>query len=262
MDASVSIDRKAIGISDVPGALLARRSVFERVEDVAVWGWPLVVLLTVVTVIGYTTVQTGLIDHEIDGRVQERIARIESEQRDVVERSELRKMYEREIKAGEFEAVLARIGFVVAEPIKVLASALGIAAILYGLVALTGKKTEWHTLLVICVLASYTDAARLLAKLGLMMHYRAMDVETSLAVIGRFPGFMEEMSSRLVAGVGAALSAFDPFRMWFWLLVIVGISTTGQLSRRRAIAAGIVCWLLAGLVRAGIAASMAGVGPA
>ena len=144
--------RHTVGVWDIPLVLLAPRRVFGRVEDVTAWIWPLLIQLTVVTLIGYATVQTGLIDREVERRVRARIAQIESVQRDVVERSELRKMYTREYQTGKFEQLLARIQVIVAEPAQALASALLVAAVLYGIVALTGRKTEWNTLLTICCL--------------------------------------------------------------------------------------------------------------
>ena len=82
--------RRTVGVRDIPLVLLAPRRLFRRVEDVGAYGWPLVLLLTGVTLIGWATVQTGLIDRQVDQRVNERIAEVDRTQRDVVERSELR----------------------------------------------------------------------------------------------------------------------------------------------------------------------------
>jgi hypothetical protein len=46
--------------------LLTPRQVFARIEDVPAWRWSLLILLTTVTLIGYATVETGLIDRAID----------------------------------------------------------------------------------------------------------------------------------------------------------------------------------------------------
>ncbi|MCK4343113.1 MAG: YIP1 family protein [Phycisphaerae bacterium] len=235
-----------MGIRDIPAAIFAPRRLFARVEDVAAWGWPLLILLTFVTLIGYATVECGLIDQEINRRVRERIKQIDSAQRDVVERSALRDLYEQEIKMGEFQKLLTRIRVIAAEPAKALAAALLIAAVLYGVVALTGRKPEWHTLLTICVFAGFIDALRLLLTLVLMLSYGTLEVSTSLTLLTRL--FVEEGSLTPenvtnLAALSGLLTALDPFRIWYWLVVIVGLSVTRQLRGWRAWGICILCWL-------------------
>ena len=75
--------RRTVGVRDIPLVLVAPRRLFSRVEDVAAWGWPLLLLVTVVALIGYATVQTGLIDREVDRQVGKRIEQIDKVQRDV-----------------------------------------------------------------------------------------------------------------------------------------------------------------------------------
>ena len=237
--------RKTVGIRDILRVLVTPRRVFARVEDVAAWGWPLAILLTAVTLIGYATVETGLITREVDRQVRDRIAEIDRTQRDVVERSALREMYEREWKKGEFEKLLAQIGVVVAEPAKALASLLLIAVLLYGVVALTGRKPEWHTLLTICVFASFIEVLRLLTALGLMLHYGTLEVYTSLAPLTRYMAQGHGANPKAVAAVAGLLSAVDPFRIWFWLVVATGVSATAQLRGWRAWTVCGLCWLIA-----------------
>ena len=249
--------RRTVGVRDIPLVLLAPRRLFARVEDVAAYGWPLVILLTAVTLIGYATVQTGLIDREIDRQVDESIARLESEQRDVVERSALREMYEQEYELGEFRKLLTRIQVVVAEPAKVLGMTLLVAAVLYGVVALTGRKPEWHTLLTICVFAGFIDVLRLLMTLALMLRYETLQVDTSLALLARLMAKDDGAGSMSVAVASGALSALDPFGMWFWLVVVIGLSATAQLRGWRVWVTCSLCWLVAGGVRCGLAVAAA-----
>jgi hypothetical protein len=253
--------RRTVGIRDIPLVLLAPRRLFARVEDVAAWGWPLLLLLTFVTLIGYATVQTGLIDREVQRRVQQRIARIDKIQRDVVERSALRELYERERKKGAFENLLTRIQVVVAEPAKALGAALLVAAVLYGVVALTGRKPEWHTLLTICVYAGFIDGLRLLILLLLMLRYQTLEVYTSLAPLTRHLVDVDASSPAVAATVWGVLSALDPLRIWFWIVIVIGLSVTTQLRGWRAGLICTLCWLIAAAGRTGvIVASIASVG--
>lgn len=251
-----SAPERALRLRDIPLALLAPRRAFARVEDVAAYAWPLIVLLTCVTLVGYATVQTGLIDHVVDAKVAERNAEIEAEQRDVVERSELRELYQQEEKKGDFEKLLVRIQVVVAQPLTALVSVLLIAAVLYGAVALTGRKPEWHTLLTICVFAGFIDVLRLLTTLALTLHYRTLEVNTSLALLTQIVPTGEGVDPAILAALSGLLSGLDPFRLWFWLLVTVGLSVTAQLPGWRAWATCTLCWLLAAGTRCALAVAI------
>ena len=255
------VTRRTVGVRDIPLVLVAPRRLFARVEDVTAWGWPLLILLTLVTLIGYAIVQTGLIDREIQMGISARKAQIEQTQRDVVERSALRDLYENEDKQGEFDLLLTRIKVVAAEPLKALAAALLIAATLYGVVALSGRKPEWHTLLTVCVYAGFIDALRLLVTLGLMLHYRTLDVDTSLALLVPLWTASHRVSPTQAAVASGLLPALDPFRVWYWWVVIVALRTTAQLRGWRAWITCGLCWLAAAGVRCGVelgAAQMSG----
>lgn len=248
---------RPVGVRDIPLVLVAPRRLFARAEDVAAYGWPLVVLLTAVTLIGYATVETGLIDREVERRVRGRIAQLEQQQLDVVERSALREMYAKEYKKGEFERLLTRIQVVVAEPVKVLAALLLIAALLYAVVALTGRKPEWHTLMTICVFAGFIETLRLLMRLVLMLRYETLEAETSLAPLIWITTSGESADPVVLSALSGLLSATDPFRIWFWLAVIVGLSVTAQLRGWRAWLTCGLCWLIGAGARCGLAVAAA-----
>lgn len=243
---------RPVGARDIPGVLLWPRRVFARLEDVKSWGWPLVILLLVVTLVGLGIVETGLIDRSVDQVVAQRIAKIDQQQRDIVERSQLREEYEKQIKLGEFERFITRIRVVAAEPARVLTHVLVIAAVLYGAVALSGRKPEWNTLLTICVLATYTEVLRLLVQLGLMLQTASLNADTSLAPVVRlwFEGQTPEPT--LVAVWMGLLSGLDPFRLWFWVLIGTGLVTTAQLKSWRAWTVCVLGWLTGIGIRCGL----------
>lgn len=248
---------RPVGIRDIPLVLFAPGRLFARVENVAVYGLPLIVLLTLVTLVGYATLETGLIDREVDREVNAEIARIDAEQRDVVERSALRDLYEDTRKTGEFKKLLTRMRVVVAEPVKALVSALLIASVLYGAVALTGKKPEWNTLLTICVYAGFIGLLRLGMILLLMLRYRTLEIDTSLAILTRIIGDPGQTSAEMLVVWQGLLSAIEPFRIWFWLVIISGLSATAQLRGWRAWVTCSLCWLIATGGRTALAAAVA-----
>ena len=244
--------RATVGVRDIPLALFAPRRLFRRVEDVGAYGWPLAVLLTAVTLLGWAVVETGLIDREVDRTVDRRINETVKISKDTIDRAELRKIVQAELDAGNFQKLITRIRVIVAEPVKVLAAILLIGATCYGLVALTGRKPEWHTLLTVCVYASYVTLLGLAVQLAFMLRFATLEVETSAAVFARYLVDQPGMTPRNLAIVAGLLSAIDPFRIWYWLVVVTGVSTTGQLRGWQAWLLGTLGWLLGAAGRVGV----------
>lgn len=255
---SVGTRRSTVGTLDIPLALFAPRRVFSRVEDVPAYGWPLVVLLVAVTLIGYAKIETGLIDREVERGVQQDIAALEADQLDVVERSALSKMIEEKYQEGEFRRLIRRVQVVVANPAATLATVLLLAAIFYGLVALAGKKPEWHTLMTICVFAGFVDIVGALVRLGFMLRFRTLAVDTSLGPAVRLMNMEGEGAAVSTAMLSGLLSAVDPFRIWFWVLVACGLSVTSQLRGWKVWVCCTLFWLIAAGVRTGWAVASAG----
>ena len=77
--------------------------------------------------------------------------------------------------------------------------------------------------------AGFIDLAAILLKLIMMIYYHTMRVETSLAVL-------------VSPDKPSILAAIDPFRIWFWILISLGLGLTRQLSVRMAIiASALLC---------------------
>jgi hypothetical protein len=208
------------------------RRLFRRIEDTPAYGGAMAILLVLVALIGYAEVQTGLIDRVVQREIETQKAQIEKAQRDTVDRVALRKQLEDIDKAGSFATLMARIKAVAFDPVYFLASILVISSCLYALVALTGQKPEYHSLVSICVYAEFVELAAHLLRFLMMLAYRTITLDTSLGLLTTSTGW-------------AWLSAIDPFRVWFWVLVAMGAIVTRQLSRRMAIVACSVMGLLA-----------------
>lgn len=222
----------ALGVADALRVLTAPRSVFRRIEDTGAYGWTLAVLLGLVTLIGYAEVKTGLIERVVQRQTEQRKAKVEREQRDLLGRVELRAALEEIDQAGKFTTLTTQILAVAASPVYFLASVLVIASCLYAAVALTGRKPEYHTLVAICVYSEFVELFAYILRLAMMLVYRTVEVDTSLGILATSKTWLW-------------LSAIDPFRIWFWVLLAMGVTTTRQLSRRAAIIACVALCLLA-----------------
>ncbi len=198
------------------------RWLFERVEDTGAYGWALVTMLGLVVLMGYVQTRSGLIDRVIAEQTEKQLAELESERAVLVDRIELRDRMDDIRKQGEFMKTITRLGVIVLDPVYLLASFLMIAAVLYAVVALTGRKPEWHTLMSICVYAGFIELIAYAVRLGMVFYYRNLDLDTSLRALAP-------------PGEPTPLAGIDPFRIWYWGLVAMGLIVTRQLSRRMAI---------------------------
>lgn len=226
----------------------APRSLFNRVEDNGAYGLALLTLLGFVMLIGYAKVQTGLVDREVDVALENKKAAIELDQKNLVDRVQLKEALEAASKEAVFSKTITRLGVIVLMPIYLLGSFLLIASMLYAVVALTGRKPEYHTLMSICVYAGFIELTGYVVELLMMLYNRSTEVGTSLAPLGT--GVM----SKVLEGV-------DPFRIWFWVLVAIGLGVTQQLSRKMAVVCCTLMCLIAVGARAGLAFAVGGGAP-
>ncbi len=231
--------RGGLGVRHALWVFVAPRALFSRVEDTGAYGLSLVTLLGLVMLVGYSQVQTALYDRMVEQRTETRLGELEEAQLHLVDRIEFKDRMESIRKAAVFETTITRLGVIVLKPLYFLASLMIIASVLYAMVALTGRKPEYHTLMSIGVYAAYIELVGCVLQLGMMLYYRTTAVDTSL----------RELGSPALAAVWGGI---DPFRIWFWVLVAVGLTVTQQLSRRMAI---VSCTMLC-LMSAGMHAAM------
>jgi len=228
------------GLRDAPRMLVAPGDVFRRIGESGRYGWALGAVVLISTLVGWTTVQTGLIDREVDRRTRQALADLEREQTDLLKRTELSERMEGIRKSAEFTKLIARGSAILVAPAALAASLMILAALLFAMVALTGQKPEYAVLIAVCVYSAVVDVLAEVVRLAMRLSYRTLDVDTSLSVL--VPYSEGTRTLKLI------LSGIDPFRVWFWVLVALGLIVTGQLSRRAAM---VTCTVF-GLIAAGV----------
>ena len=245
--------RRTVCVWHTPMVFLCPRRLFAKVEDVCAYRFTLMVLLVTITMIGWATVQTGLIDRQVDSGVEAKIAQLDEQSLDVVERSTLRTMIEDVRKEGEFTRLMTRIQVIVAAPLLVLASILMISSLLYGVVALSGKKPEWHTLLTIGIYASFVEVFGMFIRLALMLKHGTLEVDTSAALLTRLIPPQSDPEGMIVPILSNVLTGIEPFHVWFWLLIAIGLSVTSQLRGWRLWLTCCLMWMTTAGMRIGLA---------
>jgi len=231
-------------ILDAPRMLVAPGAVFHRIAQDGAYGWGLFALLLLSVWIGWSTVQTGFIDRAVDARTHQALADLEREQFDILNRTELSDRMLKLREASTFSKLIARGATVLGPPISLLVSVMLIAVVLFAIVALAGNKADYGTLLAICVYSAAVEVMAAGLRLVMMIAYRSGEVRTSLDVL--VPAGEETQVFRQL------LSGIDPFRIWFWILVAIGLVATRQLSRRMAVVSCTVMALTAIGVRMAI----------
>ncbi len=238
-EAEQECHRGPLGIRHALLVFTSPRALFDRVEDTGAYGWTLVALLGLVMLLGYAQVKTGLIDRVVEEQTEKELAKVEESRLNLVDRIELKDRMESIRKAAVFETTMTRIGVVALRPLYLLASFMLIASVLYAMVALTGRKPQYHTLMSICVYAGCIELAAFGLQLAMMLYFKTTEIDTSLGALGP-------------TGKFNPLAAIDPFRIWFWVLVGIGLTVTQQLSRRMGITTCTVMCLLAIGARMGL----------
>jgi hypothetical protein len=195
--------RQPVGVRHAFMVFTAPRALFDRLEDTGAYGWALVTLLLCVVLVGYATLQTGLIDRVVAEQTEKRLAELEKSQAHLIDRVELRERIEDIRKESSFSALIARLAVVALAPVQLLVSLLVVASVLYALAALTGRSPEYHTLMGVCVYAAFVELVGYVVQLAMMVHYRTMEVDTSLAMLAP-------------VGQGTPLAAVDPFGSGYW----------------------------------------------
>lgn len=233
-----------LGLRHLPLVVTHPATVFARAEDTGAYGPALGIMLALAVLLGYAEVQTGLIDRVVDQQTEQQLAEIEKSQSGVIDRLQMKDAMDAMRKNGQFMKMLYRLGAVVLTPMYMLTSFLVISSLLYALVAMSGRKPEWHTLMSICVYAGVIEVIAIVLRLAMMMAWRTTHVDTSLRMLGEL-------------GKPTFWAAVDPFRIWFWVLIALGVTTTRQLSRRAAIAAAVVLFVLSTGARIGLEYLMA-----
>ena len=216
---------------------VAPGAVFRRIAVAGRYGWTLGTLILLTALVGWATVQTGLIDRQVDRQTRKALADLEREQIDLLSRVELSERMEKIRKSAEFNKLISRGSAVLAAPVTLAASLMLIAALLFAVVALAGKTPDYPTLMAVCVYSAVVDLLASGLRLAMMLCYRTIEVDTSLSVL---VPFSEETRT-----LKTIFSAIDPFAAWFWMLMALGLVVTGQLSRRVAVTVCLLCWLVA-----------------
>jgi hypothetical protein len=202
----------------------------------------LLLLMAVYLGYGVALVSTGVPDYETDLATQKEIGRTEAQLRGDENSEERTRTLDALDKGVVFTKLLTRVLLIVGGPAQVLIGVGALAAILFvGGALWGGGKPDFQLLSAVAVFAAYAEVPKLALRLLLISQMQVARVETSAAAFVAAP--------QVSLGLYLLLRRLNPFDLWYWVLVALGMWKTGQFRCRLAVTVVVVLALLAGLVQ-------------
>jgi hypothetical protein len=196
----------------------------------------LLMLLHAVFAVGL--VSTRVQDFEIDTATQKAINQYANQPHSDESAEDVNRALTALEKGAVFYKLVARVLLVMGGPVRVAAVAGLLASVLFVVVALRGAaKPDFHLLAAVAVFAAYAEVPRLAVRLFLVSQLQVTRVETSLAAFVSAP--------HVSLPLYLLLRRLDPFDLWYWVLVGLGVWKTGQLSGRVSIVTVVILALAA-----------------
>jgi hypothetical protein len=200
----------------------------------------LLLLMALHALYGVGLISTGVLDYEIDAHSQKEISQVRQHPPGKEDAAKFTTALDAVGKGAIFQKQLMRVLLVAGGPIWLCLSVCVLSGCLFLVVALRGGKPNYQVLLSVTTFAAYVEVPRLLMRLLLIAQLHVSRVETSAAAFVSRPE------------VGLApyllLRRLDPFEVWYYLLVGLGVYHVGQLKPRSAAVVACVLAFLAAIL--------------
>jgi hypothetical protein len=217
-------------------------AVFGRLPESNRAGGALLVLVVAQLLCAGFLIFTGVPDYEIAVQSQQEIARIDEQLKGDENSEERTRTIDALEKAAVFNKLSVRVRLLLGWPLRLLLGVAVVASSLFLATTFWGAgKADFRLLWGVTVFASCVELPRLLLVAVLVARLQVQRVETSLAV------FLANPRAQPLAFL--LMRRLDPFELWFWALVGLGLWKTGQMSRGRAVVVTVALALLATLTQ-------------
>jgi hypothetical protein len=201
------------------------------------------VLMLLYALYAAALVSTGVLDYEIQLETAKAANRYANQPHTDESAEDVNRMLTAIDKGATFSMLLSRVVLIAGSPVSAAAGAGLLASVLFVVVALRGAaKPDFHLLAAVAIFAAYALVPRLLVHLFLVSQLQVSRVETSLAAFVSAP--------HVSLPVYLLLRRLDPFDVWYWCLVGLGLWKTGQLSGRTALVTAVVLGVMVAVLLA------------
>jgi hypothetical protein len=214
-------------LTDVLDVFTSPAELFRRLPSANRVAAALVLLMVVHAAYGAALASTGVLDYEIDQAAEKACARQRERLGGTETDEKLTAALDAVEKGAVFNKLLLRVGLIGGGPLGLAARLALLAGLLFTAAALGGGKPKYQLVLGITVFAAYVEVPKLLMRLVLVSQLQVGRVETSLAAFATGPD--------VGLPLYLLLRRLDPFDLWYYGLVALGIWKIGLLSRRSAV---------------------------
>jgi hypothetical protein len=229
-------------VQDILHLFVAPGSLFARLPQQHRSVLPCLILIGLEILVSLAIVSTGVHDHETD-----LIAELTAQQMPAPEQDDAAASEQKQASDLEKQKVFAKETTrlkLYAGRITLILLEIGLLSLpLFAIVALRGGKPNLSLIAEVLAWASFADLARRLFALFLLSQLQMTRVETSAAAFINSPNI--GLASYIL------LRRLDPFVIWYWALVLIGLWKTRQLGVRDAIIAVVLLAVGCGLIQSG-----------
>lgn len=230
-------------IADIAHLYFSPRTLFDYLPRCNRLTGAMVVLLVVESLCGWAAFTTRVMQFEIDGKTYHDVAVFQKQHEGDEEFEIVTAGTDSLFKGGEFSKQLLRVWLVLGRPALNIALIGMLAGTWFVIVALTVGKPNYQLLAGVVAFAWLVEIPELMLRVYLLRATEASRVETSLAAFATGP----EIG---LAGY-ILLRRLNPFVLWFWSLIGLGIWRSGQMGGRKVILWTLFLALLCGVLAAG-----------
>jgi Yip1 domain len=218
---------KASVWEDFMDIIYSPAQVFRRRENGNFW-IPMLVVTLLLTVLAFANFNIRL--PMIDAQVAKQMAQAAKTNPNVTPA---------QIAAGKAVAhFFARYGAIVLVPIGITV----LAFVLWVLAKLFGARVSWASAMVI---ASFSFVPRVIAEIGVSIQGLLIDPSKLTTLYSTQLGPARFLDPSTMSPLtGALLSQVEVFVLWSLVLVVIGVEVIGKLPRAKAIAFGVVFWIV------------------
>jgi hypothetical protein len=236
-----SSEHKGSLARDVLAVFFRPRSLFQELPRTNRVASALILLMALYALYGLGMYATGVLNYEIDVQTQTQLSGLRQHPPAKDDAAKFTSALETIEKGSVFQKELSRVALLAGGPIQLCLSVSVLSAVVFLVVALRGGKPNFQVLLGVTTFAAYVEVPRLIMQLVLTAQLHVSRVETSAAAF----------FSRADIGLGNYLLVrrLDPFEVWYYVLVGLGLYHTGQLKRRWAIVTACLLALFAAVLR-------------
>lgn len=207
-------------------------------------GAALTILVSAYVLYGFGLLSTGIHDYEIQETAQRATVRHLQLHHGDDTPDDLNTALDMIDRGAVFSRAVTRLWLLLGRPATIVFGIGLLSGTWYLVIAMRGTRPDFRLIWAVITWAHCVEIPHMALRLVMASQLGASRIETSAAALATGP----EVG---LAGY-VILRQFDPFTLWYWCLVALGIHNTGQMKRRGAAAATIAFALVGAVGQAAV----------